>query len=429
MKDSKRTVNSKRPEVSGRAMSSARSTEGLLDWANINAGGIFAGRKDSFSKLSIKYSLKLSRRRRADYGLMISVFLLTAIGILTLYAIGPAVLSRTGSGLMKQSMLLCIGIILMFLIYKFKRLEVVIKYAPHLFAVSIVLCVLILTPLGKVVYGGRRWIDLGLISLQPSEILKAATVFFFAGILDLFKPSDDSNKQAMTVMAIFGVIALFVLFLQRDLGTMLVFAIIGGFMLIYSRTSWRVIFKVAGTGLLMLAFSMLAFGYRRERLLAFIGSGNTKTAQGLVQESASDYHLRQSLIAVGGGGLYGKGVGKSVQSFGYLPEAPSDSIFAVYAEKFGFVGSMVVSALFFILITRTIKISAGLGPYWGTVVVGIAGWLAGNFAINLGSILGIVPFTGVPLPFFSLGGTNLIVILCMVGVVLNLSTYRRGSQR
>jgi cell division protein FtsW (lipid II flippase) len=116
-----------------------------------------------------------------------------------------------------------------------------------------------------------------------------------------------------------------------------------------------------------------------------------------------------------------------VQSFGYLPEAPSDSIFAVYAEKFGLIGSVVLLTLFGALIKRMLEVMDGMEGYWKVVIAGITGWVVGNFVVNMSSILGLIPFTGVPLPFFSLGGTNLVIMLTMIGVVLNLSSYKKSK--
>lgn len=384
-----------------------------------------------FNGLASTYSFRNQRRKRPDYSILITVAALLSLGTLTLYAIGPAVLTRTGAGLGRQTLFLGLGSILLYLAYKFRHLSMIVRFAPNLFLLALLLNLAILSPLGKVVYGGRRWLDLGFLSFQPSELLKASLVFLFAGILVYFGDESskimNNKKKSFTILGIFGGIAFLVLFLQRDLGTMLVFSVIAAFMMIYSKLNSSVIVRVVTTGSLLFLLSILTFGYRRERLFSYLGLSQNQSSTVLQEETASEYHLRQSLIAIGSGGLYGKGVGKSVQSFGYLPEAPSDSIFAIFAEKFGLIGSLIVLGLFYFLVRRLNLLAKGLDGYWGLVTIGISGWITGNLAVNLGSILGIIPFTGVPLPFFSLGGTNLVIILIMIGIALNLSTYKKAS--
>ncbi len=406
-----------------------RNAGGNLSLGATKSGATFGWLKKIFNKLAAEYSFAQKRRKRPEFSVLVIVAVLIALGTLTLYAIGPAVLKRTGGGLGRQTLFLLIGLLGMLGAYKFKRQELLIKYAPHLMIFSIGLCVLILVPgVGKMVYGGRRWLSLGpLGSMQPSELVKAGVVFFLSGMALYFRDSKFSKKSQAHLLAGFAaLIALFVLILQRDLGTMLVISTIMFFVLMASGISKKVILRLLVIGLAGLSLSILMFGYRRDRLLSYLGMRELSGESSQV-ESPAEYHLRQSLIAIGSGGIYGRGIGKSVQSFGYLPEAPSDSIFAVYAEKFGLIGSIVLLGLFGALIKRMLEVMDGMEGYWKIVVAGITGWVAGNFMVNMSSILGLIPFTGVPLPFFSLGGTNLVIMLTMVGVVLNLSSYKKNK--
>jgi cell division protein FtsW len=407
---------------------SSRDSDTIVGSSTLGGMLSFAWSKTLFAKLSKKYNFEQKRRKRPEFSILIIVAMLIALGTLTLYAIGPAVLKRTGGGLNKQTFFLLIGLVGMLAAYKLPKPELLIKYAPYILGIGIVLCLLILIPgIGKIVYGGRRWINLGPFgSMQPSELIKAGVVFFLSGIAVYFKDSSKSRSVQVTYLAAFaGVIATFILILQRDLGTMLVISTIMLFILVSSGVDKRVIGRLMFLGLIGLSLSILMFGYRRERLLSYLGRGGDQEVSQV--ESPAEYHLRQSLIAIGSGGIYGRGVGKSVQSFGYLPEAPSDSIFAVYAEKFGLIGSLILLTLFGALIKRMLSVMDGLDGYWKTVVAGVTGWVAGNFMVNMGSILGLIPFTGVPLPFFSLGGTNLVIMLTMIGIVLNLSAYKRSQ--
>jgi len=386
--------------------------------------------KDLFRRLAKRFSFEQSRRKRPEYAILVLVVIMIALGTLTLYAIGPAVFKRTGGGLSRQSIFILMGLIGMLMAYKLPKPELLIRFAPHIFGLGVILCAIILIPgVGKVVYGGRRWLDLGpLGSMQPSELVKAGVVFFLSGIAIYFKDSKKETNLQVAYLMVFGfIVALFILLLQRDLGTTLVISIIMLFVLIASETNKAVIVRLAVIGLMVLMLSIMMFGYRRERLFSFLGKSDASQLEEV--ESPADYHLRQSLIAVGSGGLYGRGVGKSVQSFGYLPEAPSDSIFAVYAEKFGLLGSIALLTLFGTLVKRMLDVMKGLGGYWKSVVAGITGWVVGNFVVNMSSTLGLIPFTGVPLPFFSLGGTNLVIMLTMIGVVLNLSAYKKSRMK
>jgi cell division protein FtsW len=397
-----------------------RSSSGSFGSKSITS---FASLKSLFLRLSTEFSLKLKRRKRPDYSILLILGLLVAIGTLTLYAISPAVLQRTGGGLGKQTIFLSLGLFGMFTMYRFTKLDFVIRYSPYLMVISLILCLLILVPgIGKVVYGGRRWIGLGPFTMQPSELVKAASVIFLSGVAVFLKRSSESlNKQVAYLLSFAMLMGFMIMILQKDLGTTLVISMIMLFVLISAGIDKSVVLKLVMVAVLAFAFSILSFGYRRERVLSFFDKTKAVEAK---DESPADYHLRQSLIAIGSGGVSGRGVGKSVQSFGYLPEAPSDSIFAVYAEKSGLLGSIVLLGLFGALIRRMLLLRDGLDDYWSSVVGGMTGWVVGNFAVNMGSILGLIPFTGVPLPFFSLGGTSLVILLGMMGIVLNLSTYR-----
>lgn len=387
----------------------------------------FVWTKKLFGNIAQKFDFSGKRKKRPDFSILVVVSILIALGTLTLYAIGPAVLKRTGGGLSKQTLFLVAGLIGLLIAYKIPKPDFLIKIAPYLMVLSLILCFLVLVPgIGKTVYGGRRWIGVGSLSMQPSETVKAALVFFLSGMAVYFASAKKAiNTQVGYLVLLLGTIAGFVLVAQKDLGTTLVISTISIFILIASGIDRKVIRRMALIGVAGLILSISLFAYRRDRLFSYLGIKSSGESSEV--ESPAEYHLRQSLIAIGSGGIYGRGVGKSVQSFGYLPEAPSDSIFAVYAEKFGFLGSIVLLALFGALVKKMLAVMEGLDTYWRTVMAGIVGWVVGNFMVNMGSILGLIPFTGVPLPFFSLGGTNLVIMLTMMGLVLNLSGYKKNK--
>jgi hypothetical protein len=264
--------------------------------ANLSSGGgssSFVWVKKIFTKLSVDYSFAQNRRKRPEFSILVIVALLIALGTLTLYAIGPAVLKRTGGGLGKQTLFLVVGLGGMWAAYKLSKLELLVKYAPHLMLFSLGLCVLILIPgVGKVVYGGRRWLSLGpLGSMQPSELVKAGVVFFLSGMAVYFKNSKLATKVQANLVAVFaGLVGIFVLILQRDLGTMLVISVIIFFVLIASGINKKVIVRLLILGLAGLSLSILMFGYRRDRLLIYLGMGD-KNVQSAQMESPAEYHL------------------------------------------------------------------------------------------------------------------------------------------
>lgn len=200
----------------------------------------FGWNRDLFKRLAKKFSFEQKRRKRPEYAVLIIAAVLIALGTLTLYAIGPAVFKRTGGGLGRQTVFILMGLVGMTIAYKLPKPELLIRLAPYIFGLGILLCTLILIPgVGKVVYGGRRWIDLGPFgSMQPSELVKAGIVFFLSGMAIYFKDSGKNPNQQVAYFVAFGaLIATFILLLQKDLGTMLVISVIMLFILVASEVN------------------------------------------------------------------------------------------------------------------------------------------------------------------------------------------------
>ncbi|KKS79984.1 MAG: Bacterial cell division membrane protein [Candidatus Woesebacteria bacterium GW2011_GWC1_43_10b] len=283
------------------------------------------------------------------------------------------------------------------------------RLAPVLFGVSILLLVLVLIPgLGTKALGARRWINFGSFSLQPSEIVKLTTALFFAWLAD--------KKKSLRWYAVsLGLVGALIM-LQPDLGTTMVVFVIGFTQML-----------VAGIPLLFMGGLVLAAGalgsvliflsdYRKERLITFL--------KGTTEPLGSSYHVRQILIALGSGGLLGVGLGQSRQKYLFLPEAATDSVFAIVAEEIGFIGSAILIIIFTVFTYKILKV-ASRSPdiFSSTLSLGIGAWIGGQVFLNLGSMLAIVPLTGIPLPFFSYGGSSLTMVLFGVGIILNISKY------
>jgi cell division protein FtsW len=269
------------------------------------------------------------------------------------------------------------------------------------------------------VNGATRWINLGFVSFQPAELLKFALVVFMAGFLahrisqGKIDSREDTFKPLLIILTAIGIL---VVVLQKDMGTM--FAVLAIFMaaLYMSGAKSKNVAGVLGLIAGAAALLIITFPHRVARILTFLNPDGDLDGAG--------YHINQALIAVGSGGMTGKGLGQSIQAFGYLPEAANDSIFAILAEKFGFVGTLIVLIIFGFLFLRILRVmERAPTDYMRLLVAGIFGWLVVQSVVNIGAMLSILPLTGVTLPFLSFGGTSLLFIMAGLGLVLNVSRY------
>jgi cell division protein FtsW (lipid II flippase) len=286
------------------------------------------------------------------------------------------------------------------------------------FIVSCALLALVLR-LGAVVGGAQRWLALGdFLSFQPGEIAKLAYIIFAAGWLSLHRDPPAWRTNWPLALATCGVIG--ILLLQNDLGTALVVAACAlALFLIAGMTARKLVpaILVAGLGGVML---VAGTPFRRARLLAFLHP--------LHCQSAISYHVCQSLLALGSGGLWGRGLDSGWQAANYLPAPFTDSIYALIGEELGFAGTMVVLTLVAVLLWRGWRIACDAPDAFGTLLAtGITCWLVTQAFLNVGSSIAATPFTGVPLPFISFGGSSLVVSLAACGILLNLSSQHRDQ--
>jgi len=283
------------------------------------------------------------------------------------------------------------------------------KVAYIVGAVSIVLLVVVLIPgVGTKVLGARRWINLGPMALQPSEIAKFALAMVMAKLLD------DKYPFSYAVGFIVGTSAL--VMLQPDLGTTLVIAGVGLSQLFIGGMPIIKMIGTVATGALAATVLILTSDYRRARLMTFLGGSSDPLGD--------SYQIRQILIALGSGGLFGVGIGQSRQKHLFLPESASDSVFAVIAEETGFVGSFVIILLLTFFVLRVLKVANCAPDNFSRLLgSGIAFWFAAQIFLNISSVVAVTPLTGIPLPFFSYGGSSLVMILIGVGIILNISKY------
>lgn len=365
------------------------------------------------------------KEKKVDRFFLIIVFLLLSVGIAMFISASLGVLAKNEntfySVLFSQLVLgLGFGLFGMYLCmkinYKFWR-----KYSFLIFLGSILLTAAVFIPsLGWSHGGARRWIELGPISFQPVEFLKFGFVIYFAAWLSWVKNRVQDFKFGILPFGIMLAIIAFILFKQPDTKSFILITITGISMLFVSGVPIKYILGVS-FGLMLLLASLIYFTpYLQERVKTFINPA--QDAQG------SSYQIQQSLIALGSGGIFGRGFGQSVQKFGFLPEPQGDSIFAVLGEELGFVGALITIFLYIIFILRGFRI-ANRSPdlFSGLLVSGIVILITVQSFMHIASITGVFPLTGVPLVFMSQGGTSLMVYLAAIGIVLNISKFQKNT--
>ncbi|MFA7681506.1 MAG: putative peptidoglycan glycosyltransferase FtsW [Candidatus Peribacteraceae bacterium] len=293
------------------------------------------------------------------------------------------------------------------------------RLAFPLFLATLLLLIAVFIPGIRTEYGtASSWVRLGPLSLQPSELLKLTMIFYLAVWLQKREQLIGTFKEGFIPFVILLTLSTMLVAFQPDLGSFLVLSGIAAFM-----------FFVAGGNIFHLllggAFAavmglpvILSQEYVRNRFRAFLRPGDTSIAETI------GFQIKQALIAIGSGGVFGVGYGKSIQKFGYLPEVQADTIFAAMAEELGFLRLLIILTMFSIFIYRGYRIALEAPDRFGSLVAaGITTWIACQTIINLSVNLSLFPLTGITLPFISYGGTSLVSLLAAVGILLNISTY------
>jgi cell division protein FtsW len=294
------------------------------------------------------------------------------------------------------------------------------KSAFILLVAALILNALVLVPSIGFEHGGaRRWFDLGPVSFQPAELLKLAFVIYFAAWISQAKDKIKTLRDGLIPLLILFGISGGLLLAQPDTANFALIVFAGLAMFIAGGGKWRHLFLMVLIGALGLAILAYSRPYIMKRITTFI---NPQTAD----SQREGYQIRQSLIAIGSGGLLGRGFGQSVQKSNFLPEPVGDSIFAVAAEEFGFVGATALVALFVFFATRGLKVASRVSDSFGRlVIVGIVIMIVSQAFVNIGAMLGVIPLSGITLPFVSHGGTSLFFTLFSCGIVLSISRIQR----
>ncbi len=362
------------------------------------------------------------RRHRPDYGLLLISLALLVVGLIVVYAISPGLSAQKNVGenyfVTKQLTAIGLGVIAFILVSSvsldhWRRLQ-----KPLLVAAAAATAVSLILPVSPE-YPAHRWIRFGGISLQSVELVKLALIICLASFLERRRRQGllaDMERTLKPLLFGLGGISVIVAIAQRDFGST---AVVVSMMAAMGFVAGLPLKRVAQVGLLVVAaFTLLIvpFSYRRDRIATFLNP--ERDCQ------SSSYQACQALIAVGSGGLFGKGLAYSGQAYGYLPEAANDSIFAIIAEKFGFVGTTLLLCLFVAFFARIKNImERAPDDFSRLIVAGVLAWLTTQAFINIGAMLGLLPLKGITLPFISYGGTSVVFVTAAIGLVFNISRY------
>ncbi|OPL12029.1 MAG: hypothetical protein AVO34_02110 [Firmicutes bacterium ML8_F2] len=369
------------------------------------------------------------KNHQPDYIFILVVFALIAFGLIILFSASSVIshekLSQSNYFL-KHQLFYSLPLALIFFIicqrinYRYWK-----KVAFPLMVVSLILLALVFVPGIGSESGAKRWIYLG-FSVQPFEVVKLTFIIYLAALLSRLRKvseaSKEDNAQAIKeslapFLLVAGIIGLLVSF-QPNMSALVMTSLIAG--LLYFLAGARLSYLAALSGLALAGFFVLikVAPYRMKRLTVFLHP--EWDPQGI------GYQINQALLAIGSGGLFGLGFGHSIQKWKYLPEVIGDSIFAIAAEEFGLIGAGLIVSFFVILAWRGFKVAKNSSDRFGYLLAGgITGWLFFQAIINISAISGLIPLTGIPLPFISYGGTALVISSVGAGILVNISKYTK----
>ncbi len=315
--------------------------------------------------------------------------------------------------------LLCGGFLMVF----FARLDYqkIKVYTPYFFGIALAITLLTFVPhIGLSLKGASRWIVIGRFSFQPEEILKLATILFLAAIYSAHFKEIKTFKGGMIPLALIGGAPAVILLAQPNTAGVLIIGMSTVAMLFAAGGKLWHLGLLFLIGVVSMVGAAMIYPHVAQRIETFMNMS--------ADPQGSGYQIQQSLIAVGSGGLYGRGFGQSIEKFSYLPEPIGDSIFAVAGEEFGFLGSTLLILLFAVFAILGLRIaSRAPDPFGGLVVVGLVVLIIGQSFFNIASTVGLVPLVGVPLIFVSHGGTALAFALAEVGIILSISRRMKNA--
>jgi cell division protein FtsW len=362
------------------------------------------------------------RKHKPDYWILVLTALLLTIGLVVVYSISPglAASQHISQNYFITKQLLAVGLgLLTFGVASFIPLNIWKKAANPLIIVALIGCLIVMVTPINALYPAHRWIRLGGFSFQIAELIKLSLIIWLASFLTTkYRAGQLMNFNAVIkpLLILIVVVGIVVAKLQSDLGSTGVIVAIIALMAYAAGVPLKKIGLIAGLVVVLAILAISSTAYRRERLATFLHPESNCQSSG--------YQACQALISVGSGGIFGKGLGYSVQAYGHLPEASNDSIFAIMAEEFGFVGTVMILVIYAIFITRLMQVIEHTADQFSRLMaVGVMAWLSTQMFINVGAMVGLLPLKGITLPLISQGGTSLIFLTAALGLVFSVSRY------
>ena len=360
------------------------------------------------------------RKRKPDYWLALAVFALMLFGLIAIYSVSKYYSLQITDGatdkyyLNKQLIWVGIGAVIWFIFqginYQFWQ-----KQTKYMIFATIFLLLLPLIFGHDNERSSTRWISIAGQQFQPSELAKMTMIFYLSGWFSNMDPKSVSKYKTWPFF-LFMILISFLMLLQKDFGTLSVILGIAGVMYIIAGASIANLFGGMGLAGALFWLALKLEPYRMKRFTTFLNPESDTLGSG--------YHIRNALIAIGSGGLWGLGFGQSKQKYLYLPEAHTDSIFAIISEELGFLRASLVVLAFGFVGMRGFRVAKHApDTYSALLATGITTWLIWQAFVNIGAMLSILPLTGVPLPFISYGGSSLLILLAATGILINVSKY------
>jgi rod shape determining protein RodA len=368
--------------------------------------------------------VKFDRRifKHFDWTLLALVLSICGIGILNIYSTGASVIDAPVAPYIKQIQWVLLGLLFMIIAFLIDY-RVINQFAYIIYGASILL-LLVVAVFGYASHGAQRWLDLGVVTIQPSEMMKLTLIIALARYFDDHKSMEPYRLRELFIPFLIVMLPVALILKQPDLGTGLMLLMICSSMVIFVGMNWKSML-IALAGVLSLVPIMWQFlkDYQKERLLTFLYPENDPLGAG--------YHILQSIIAIGSGGFFGKGYLQGSQTqLKFLPEQQTDFVFSVFAEEWGFIGGLILVMLFMSLMIWGFKIALHSKDLLGTILAfGITVLIVWQVFINMGMVLGLVPVVGIPLPFLSYGGSAMVSLLAAIGLLMNVSVRRFILQR
>jgi cell division protein FtsW len=361
-------------------------------------------------------------RKQPDFAVFFTVLILAGFGLIMVFS-ASYITSLESRGdeyffLRRQAFWVFLGLGMMILAanlnyWKWRRL------LPLLTGLNFLLLLAVFVPgLGVEVNEAKRWIMLGGFTLQPAELSKMVVVLFSAAFLSKKNLNMENFWQSSFIPLVFMGLSFIMISLQPDLGTAIAIAAVAGLIIFVAGIPFKQMFSLVIAALPVVTYLALSAPYRMKRIFSFLDPWADPLDKG--------YHIIQSLFALGPGGFFGVGLGRSRQKLYYLPEPQNDFIFAIIGEELGFLGAITIMLLFFILIWRGFKIALTAPDTFSSLLAaGLTATVAVQVVINIAVVTGSIPITGINLPFISAGGSSLLFTMCSMGILMNISRYVR----